>query len=126
MKTLYDIFRIKKVEKIEIDYLIEQCFKLGIEDEVQESLFQFSPSLVQEEIPGFGEHEPWSVFFMRTLIHEILFFCIEETIEGGISQENLINEVIWNDEHVDFVLKNDFRNKNKEEILELFKAYLEV
>jgi hypothetical protein len=125
MKTIYDIFRIGDKEKREIEYLLTQCFKLGIDLEVQESLFQFSPNLVKEKVEGFGEHEPWSIFFKRTLIHEILFFCVENIIKGDYNKEEMISDIVWDDsKYIPFILKNDFLGLDKEDILELFKEYI--
>ena len=123
--TLYDIFRYTNHQIKEVDYLIDQAFKLGIEDRVQEAFFQFSPDLVDKKIPGFGEHEPWAVFHKRVIINEIIFFLIEQYTEDEYKRDVLYDNQIWNEEYTDFVLETDMRKMERSEIIKKFKKYME-
>jgi hypothetical protein len=117
--TLYELFRYEPRQIIEVEYLLDQCKRFGIEDTVQESFFQFSPNLIMDEeqqIPGFGEHEPWAIFHKRTITSDIIFFLIESQDYGDYTEEDLIREQVWNETFTHFVLKNDFRKMSVQEI----------
>jgi len=62
IKGLYKIFNYTERQIIEIEYLTNLINKLGINSNVDESFFQFSPQLVDEKTEKFNEHEPWAVF----------------------------------------------------------------
>ncbi len=125
--TLYELFRYTDQEILELEYLLEQGRRFNIEDKIQESFFQFHPMLLkkEEEIPGFGEHEPWAFFHKRMAANEIIYYLIENTVEGEYNQEDEINKHIWKDKYVSFLVKNDLRNLSKNEIFELFRKEVE-
>ena len=124
--TLYDIYRYENTEVQEIEKLLDLVYKLGVEDEVQESLFQFSPSLIMnknDRIPGFGEHETWFTSHKRSALVEIIVFLIESVIEEEYIQEAMINELINYEKYTEFV-DSSLYNLTKEEIIEKFRLYL--
>jgi len=124
--TLYDIYRYENNEIKEIEKLLDLVYKLDIEDAVQESFFQFSPSLIinkDERIHGFGEHETWFTSHRRSIIIEIIVFLIEENIKEEYIQEDMINELINYEKYIDFI-DNSLYDLTKEEIIEKFKGYL--
>jgi hypothetical protein len=128
--TLYELFRYEPNQILEVEYLLDQCKRFGIEDRVQESFFQFSPNLLpkEQQIKHFGEHEPWAIFHKRTIMNEIIYFLIESQGYQDYTEEYLINEQVWNETFMDFVLKNDFRKMSDKEIKdkskELFDSFL--
>lgn len=123
--TLYKLYKYTKKEIVEVEYLLDQAKRFCILDEVQEAFFQFSPSLVEEKIEGFGEHEPWVISHKRHIINEIIYFLIDKVCENEYVAEYWINEQIWKEIFTPFVLKNDFRKIDDKKIVELFKCYLE-
>lgn len=123
--TLYELYKYTKKEIVEVEYLLDQAKRFSILNEVQEVFFQFSPDLVEEEIEGFGEHEPWAISHKRHIINEIIYFLIDKVCENEYVAEYWINEQIWKEIFTPFALKNDFRKIDDEKIFELFKCYLE-
>ncbi len=107
-----------------MEYLLDQAKRFDILDEVQEAFFQFSPDLVEEEIEGFGEHEPRATSHKRHILNEIIYYFINNVSEDEYTAEYWINEQIFKESFTPFILQNDLRKLEKEEVFELFKAYL--
>jgi len=123
--TLYDLYKYTPKEIVEVEYLLDQAKRFNILDEVQEAFFQFSPDLVDEEIEGFGEHEPWAISHKRHIVNEIIYYLIYKVCENEYIAEYWINEQIFKEIFTPFMLKNDFRKLDDEKIFKLFKSYLE-
>jgi hypothetical protein len=123
--TLYEFYQYTDKEIIEVEYLLEQSKRFDILDKVREALFQFPPSLLEEEhqIPGFGEHERWSDCHKEHIASEIIYYLIEKNFEGDYTQEDLMNEHIWDRTYKPFMEQNDLRTMNDEEINEKFLEY---
>lgn len=124
--TIYDIYRYTLDEIAEFEKLLELVYKLGVEDRVQESFFQFSPNLIMDEskrIPGFGEHETWFSSHKRSVIIEIIVYLIENTIEDEYIQEEMINDLINEEMYTDFI-NNSLYSLTKEEIIQKFKSFI--
>ena len=124
--TLYDIYRYKPEEIIEIEKLLDLVYKLGVEDEVQEAFFQFSPRLIMDKkdrIDGFGEHETWFASHKRSILIEIIVFLIESITKDEYEQEEMINYVVNDEKYFDFV-DDSLYYLSKEEIIEKFKRYI--
>ena len=123
--TLYELYKYTPKEIVEVEYLLDQAKRFNILDEVQEAFFQFSPDLVDEEIEGFGEHEPWAISHKRHIVNEIIYYLIYKVCENEYTAEYWINEQIFKEIFTPFMLKNDFRKLEDEKIFQLFKSYLE-
>jgi hypothetical protein len=123
--TLYELYKYTPKEIAEVEYLLDQAKRFNILDEVQEAFFQFSPALVDEEIEGFGEHEPWAISHKRHIVNEIIYYLIYKVCENEYIAEYWINEQIFKEIFIPFMLKNDFRKLNDKRIFELFKTYIE-
>lgn len=122
--TLYELYKYTPKQIIEVEYLLDQAKRFGILDEVQESFFQFGPDLVEEHIEGFGEHEPWAISHKRSIVNEITFYLISKIAKDEYEDEFLANEQIWKELFTPFLLTNDLRKLNDEELLALFKSYV--
>lgn len=123
--TLYDLYKYTPKEILEVEYFLDQAKRFNILDEVQEAFFQFSPDLVDENIEGFGEHEPWAISHKRHIVNEIIYYLIYKICENEYTAEYWINEQIFKEIFTPFMIKNDFRKLDVEEIIQLFKSYLE-
>ena len=123
--TLYELYKYTPKEIVEVEYLLDQAKRFNILDEVQEAFFQFSPDLVDEEIEGFGEHEPWAISHKRHIVNEIIYYLIYKVCENEYTAEYWINEQIFKEIFTPFMLINDFRKLEDEKIFQLFKSYLE-
>jgi len=123
--TLYELYKYTPKQIIEVEYLLDQAKRFDILDEVQEAFFQFSPNLVEEEIEGFGEHEPWAISHKRHIVNEIIFYLIKKVSEDEYIAEYWVNEQIFKELFTPFMLQNDLRKLEDEKIVELFKAYLD-
>ena len=123
--TLYELYKYTPKEIVEVEYLLDQAKRFNILDEVQEAFFQFTPDLVDEEIEGFGEHEPWAISHKRHIVNEIIYYLIYKVCENEYTAEYWINEQIFKEIFTPFMLKNDFRKLEDEKIFQLFKSYLE-
>lgn len=115
---LYELFKYTKKEIVELEYLLEQGKRFGIEDKIQEAFFQFHPSLLKKEqqIPGFGEHEPWAIFHKHAAAQELIFHFIDRNFKNEFVNEFLINKQIWEESFKEFIIKNDFRNYSDKEL----------
>lgn len=123
--TLYELYKYTPKQIIEVEYLLDQAKRFDILDEVQEAFFQFSPDLVEEEIEGFGEHEPWATSHKRHIVNEIIYYLIYNVSKDEHMAEYWINEQIFKELFTPFILQNDLRKLENEKIFELFKAYLD-
>lgn len=123
--TLYELYKYTPKQIIEVEYLLDQAKRFDILDEVQEAFFQFSPDLVEEKIEGFGEHEPWATSHKRHIVNEIIYYLIENVSEDEYIAEYWINEQIFKESFTPFMLQNDLRKLDTENIFELFKTYLD-
>jgi len=124
--TLYDILRYDIDEVTEFENLLNIVYRLGIEDEVQESFFQFSPSLIMDKdkrIHGFGEHEPWFKFHKSAILIEIIAFLIKKVIDEEYIQEDMINELVQDDKYIDFI-DSSLYTMSKKDIIKKFKKYI--
>jgi len=126
--TLYQLLKYTPKEKMDVEYLLDVANEMNCLDDVQESMFQFHPSLLDEEeqLEGFGEHEPFAVFHKKLIMNEIIFNILKIIYTTDYSQEDAINSQIWNETYTPFMLKNDLRNLTKDEIINKFKEYFNI
>jgi len=124
--TLYKLLGITDEEVQKLETLISIVDTLQVKDDLEESLFQFSPSLNMKDHGP--KHEPWGTFYIDICTNEIIFCLIDELLTYECDVEFHTNEQIYNKSYskfVDELLQTYNENTTHLMIYHFFNAYFE-